>query len=609
MANIFYIVLKTSLYAAIVGLVIMLFKGMLKDKLNAQWHYLIWFVLILKLLIPFGPESAMSLFNAMPQIPQQSMVDIVYEFEQAYENTSSSENHLPHEPPAPQQIKAAKATTFNEDLLPYIWIFGVALMLIWVIITYCLFQKKLRQSSFAPDERILSILESCKSKMGINQNISLVMQNAVSSPSLMGIINPQILFPAESNLSDKEVEYILLHELSHYRRKDILVNYLLLGFQIVHWFNPVMWYCFKRIRQDMEIATDERVLSLLDHTEHKDYGRALLAMLEDFSTSKLAPRLLGMMDDKKDIERRLKMIKMADFFKSRRRLVLVLGLTCMVILSSVLLTNGLPKQNSPKTPGMYDTEALFKYKTPYVGNNSKVINLISNLPYAQLRKEVSLQTKATPYGITVNYDFSNTDMDTQRIENTLRHNTIILFTLIDNVDAITYNIGNINEQFQYQYSRSELQQNFSSDLREYAKDIHTFENFVDRLVFKLLVYPSKYALTLSSTPGIRIQAKYPGSVAKVRYTADKGKLFTWTGNISKWVKMKELPYDTPIYWSPLDQNDIAWEDHVVTVTLLDEKGKTIDEKALHIDYDGSMFYSVKPAMDIVIGTKQEDGLK
>ncbi len=300
---------------------------------------------------------------------------------------------------------------------------------------------------------------------------------------------------------------------------------------------------------------------------------------------------------------------MKRFLESRRKFILILGLTCMVVLSGILLTDGLPKQSSPNSAGIYDVKTLFKYKTPYVGDNSKVINLISNLPYAELRKTVSLQTKAAPYGITINYDFSNANMDTQRIETTLCNNAIILFALIDNVDVITYNINGTNEQPQYHYLRSELKKNFANDLREYAKDINTFENFVDRLIFKLLVFPSKYALTMSSTPGIRIQAEYPGSVTKVRYTTDKGKLFTWTGNMSKWVKMKELAYDTPVYWSPLEQNDFAWKDHVVTITLLDEKGKIIDEKLLNIDYDGSMFYTVKPAIDIVIGTKQEDGSK
>jgi len=157
--------------------------------------------------------------------------------------------------------------------------------------------------------------------MGVKRNLSLAVSGTVNTPSLFGVINPKIILPPETaKLGDKEIEYVLLHELAHYKRKDTLVNLLLLGFQIVHWFNPVMWYCFKCIRQDMEAATDEKVLSILDHTEHKDYGRALIAILENFTRPLLAPRLLGMVNDRKSMERRIRMIKMAEILKEKETL-------------------------------------------------------------------------------------------------------------------------------------------------------------------------------------------------------------------------------------------------------------------------------------------------
>ncbi|NLC07388.1 MAG: hypothetical protein GX755_05425, partial [Syntrophomonadaceae bacterium] len=61
------------------------FKSILKDELNGRWHYLIWFALIIKLLIPFGPESAVSLFNVMPEMPQTSLAEVYYEMAQQYE--------------------------------------------------------------------------------------------------------------------------------------------------------------------------------------------------------------------------------------------------------------------------------------------------------------------------------------------------------------------------------------------------------------------------------------------------------------------------------------------------------------------------------------------
>lgn len=47
---------------------------------------------------------------------------------------------------------------------------------------------------------------------------------------------------------------------------------------------------------------------MLGESEHKDYGRALLAVLEGFNSPQMAPRLLGMVDDQKNIEKGIRMI-------------------------------------------------------------------------------------------------------------------------------------------------------------------------------------------------------------------------------------------------------------------------------------------------------------
>ncbi|MDD4238639.1 MAG: hypothetical protein PHT62_08795 [Desulfotomaculaceae bacterium] len=72
------------------------------------------------------------------------------------------------------------------------------------------------------------------------------------------------------------------------------------------------------------------------------------------------------------------MISMAVFFKSHRRLALVVGLLCLAVLGSILLTNGLSKQDPSANIISYNAETLFKYKTAYVGDNSRVVNLINN---------------------------------------------------------------------------------------------------------------------------------------------------------------------------------------------------------------------------------------
>jgi len=610
MSDIFEAVLASSFYAGIVGLVILLLKGMLRNRLNAKWHYLIWSVLVLKLLVPFGPQSAVSLFNLIPKLSHQATVGDAYQVwqqDEMYIGTDQPQDGISIQPLVTDPTETMVNTqNFVEEILPFIWAAGAMIMLLWLVFSCYLLHSKLRRGSVVKDDRILRILKSCQEKMGVTGHVNLVLQDTVGTPSLFGILRPTILItPGLLDLEDKELRYIFLHELAHYKRKDVPVNYLLLIFQAIHWFNPVIWFCFASIRQDMEVAADEYVVSTLEAAEYKDYGRALLTVVERFSASRLALRLIGMVDERKNIERRLMMIKMAGFFKARRRIMLAVGLLCVVGLGGVLLTDRLAEQKSlPGSNGIYNAQKLYANKTPYVGNNSKVAGVVSNLPYAGFRREISLQTKTVPYGITVKYDFSGAD--TNPAEQVFFNNASIMFALIDNVDEITFNISTSTKpEQQYQYTREEIQKNYARDLRLYAADVSEFESFLGNFEFRLAVFPEKYATVMSIAPGLGLLAEYPGSVEKVRFTAQKGAFLTWdsaTGKVSAGKNVIEVLYGLPVYWSPLvpDGHPAEEKNNLITVALLDKKGAKIDEKKINIVYDGT-FYSVEPSPGVVIG--------
>jgi hypothetical protein len=298
------------------------------------------------------------------------------------------------------------------------------------------------------------------------------------------------------------------------------------------------------------------------------------------------------------------MISIAGISINRCRLALVGVLFFWVLSCCVLLTGCLSKQDPSVNSFSYDAEKLLKHKTAYVGDNSKVVNLIGSLLYADLRREVSLQTGSVPYGVTVNYDLEGVNYDAAEIKSALLDNAVLMFALIDNVDVITFKVTEPDQTFEYQFLRTELQTYFDRDLREYAKDVSSLEALLKNLAFKLYVNPEKYTPAMSSTPGIEIAAQYRGNAAKVRYETEAGSLFTWevaTGEITKGLPDIELPLGTPVYWSPLDPAGQASMDNksVVTATILDENGQMVDEKQLTIVYED--FYTVEPSVDIVIG--------
>ena|GEM_PF-519568 len=521
MEAIFSAVLTTSFYATIVGLAVIFIKSILRNQLSPKWHYFIWVVLILKLLIPFGPESAFSLFNFIPKVFDSNII-ISEGLSETHNNSSvilptenEIDNNIFYNMPIEQNVdnrainKAEKAKANPKIIFSYFWLSGSLFILFWLLYTYLSFYRKLSKRTYNIDQRIISIFEQCKKRIGVNRKLTLTISNAISTPALFGVINPKIvLTPQIAKLKDREIEYVLLHELAHYRRKDVLVNYILIIFQVVHWFNPVIWYCFKCIREDMEIATDEKVLSILQHTEHKDYGMVLVTILENFQRSMVAPRLLGMADDKKSIERRIRMIKMASFFKSKKNITIIIGVVCVLILGGIFLTNGISADNKDR-----------------------------------IRSE----------------DGSNEDK-----------------------------VGSEDD------SNKDKDRSVDTSLSE------TSEN----QAFEIYVFPDKYTLLMSSTPGIRILAKHSEYKGKVRYSTENGVLFTWDrdiGKISDSAKSIEQPYGSPVYWSAIDENGKVFkgESDIVKITLLDSKGNEIDNKNITIRYDGEMYYTVDSPFVIV----------
>jgi hypothetical protein len=108
----------------------------------------------------------------------------------------------------------------------------------------------------------------------------VIASDRVESPAVAGLFRPTLLLPAEfpSGLTEVQMRLILLHELTHLRRFDLPLNWLLYVLQALHWFNPLLWYAFSRLRSDREAACDAQVLSGEGVDRRADYGHALLKL-------------------------------------------------------------------------------------------------------------------------------------------------------------------------------------------------------------------------------------------------------------------------------------------------------------------------------------------
>lgn len=113
-------------------------------------------------------------------------------------------------------------------------------------------------------------------QIGIKRKVSLFLSEKITVPVTFGVIKPIILLPVAflNQLTIKETESIILHELQHIRVKDYLINWVCIISEIVYFFNPAITYILKEIRSSRERSCDAVVL---DHQYSPHiYASALL---------------------------------------------------------------------------------------------------------------------------------------------------------------------------------------------------------------------------------------------------------------------------------------------------------------------------------------------
>ncbi len=163
------------------------------------------------------------------------------------------------------------------------------------------------------DGPTLQLFEDCKALMGVRTPVTLVEMERINGPMLYGFVRPRLLLPSGlvSSFTREELRHVFLHELAHIKRHDILTGWFALGLQVVHWFNPLVWLAFYRLHADRELACDALALSRTPKGERESYGLTILKLLEGFgrpARPAWGPSLAGILESKKQIKERIKMI-------------------------------------------------------------------------------------------------------------------------------------------------------------------------------------------------------------------------------------------------------------------------------------------------------------
>lgn len=100
----------------------------------------------------------------------------------------------------------------------------------------------------------------------------------IDSPCLVGVIYPCIYVTPVVYGDEALLNYTLLHEACHFRRKDHIWSFLRCVCLCLHWYNPLVWVAAYLSKIDSELACDEAVVHKIGYENRFDYGRALIAV-------------------------------------------------------------------------------------------------------------------------------------------------------------------------------------------------------------------------------------------------------------------------------------------------------------------------------------------
>ncbi len=156
-----------------------------------------------------------------------------------------------------------------------LWLWVAVSLVLWNVWRLLRCRRLIEQAGNKVNSRLQQIAEEEARLAGIGGEIRLLASPLAQSPMLVGFFRPTILLPSE-HLPDGNARFILAHELTHFRRKDLWKKLLFLMVRCAHWFNPIVYLLNRDFSRWLETSCDEQVVSSLDRDQRKEYGRLLI---------------------------------------------------------------------------------------------------------------------------------------------------------------------------------------------------------------------------------------------------------------------------------------------------------------------------------------------
>ncbi len=253
--ELFYWLFSMSIVASVTGLVIMLIRRI--RRIPRRVVAVLWVIPFLRMWLPIGFGSEYSLMSLISRFATRTVVVYQYGEDKSFSMINSVMA-------ASDYFPITYKVNVLEDVFKicsYIWLAGAGVLLAVLFVVYA------------------ASVYDVKKSVRLRENIYL--SDKIPSPAVYGILRPKIILPA--SYRESESQYILMHEKAHIRRADNLKRIIALVTVCLHWFNPFAWLFLKCYLSDLELACDEKVLSVCSEEQKKDYALSLISCTESKS--------------------------------------------------------------------------------------------------------------------------------------------------------------------------------------------------------------------------------------------------------------------------------------------------------------------------------------
>ncbi len=278
---------------------------MFYKKANFKWHYYIWIIALTRLLLPFSPEVNLMAYLG-ENISHLTQTEIS-NFNST--NTSKISKDVQENISNSSLLQEDSKTEKIKGYLCIFWAMMALLLFIQKVTVYRNFIKFVRAGSTPIDDiNQLEILSKIEVQLRVKKAVDLWSNPLIASPMLIGFIHPCIVLPS-ALLSEQEFYYTILHELMHYKRKDMYYKWFTQIIICIHWFNPFVYIAGKIINYLCEFSCDEAVTAHLQSTEQcREYATTLLNAMTSQGVYKERIATLTLSENKKILKERITVI-------------------------------------------------------------------------------------------------------------------------------------------------------------------------------------------------------------------------------------------------------------------------------------------------------------